>query len=566
MHKCIEFIYKHKYKILLIILYILFFIQMQNVFLFDDDFDVTYPIYLDQSLSLKLNFIAKKMKFFWFDWSGRIMGHLVVTSGLSLFGIKFFTFLNPIIIFLISFVCSKILGLIRKIDFDKILFFISLLIISMNVIIARETLYWAYGGILYIWGFLLGLIVFYYVFKYDLQESKFSLKIFTLLIFLIIIQAFFLEQLALIVIGFLFVFFINSLIHKKINYQYLMLFGISIISFCVSVSAPGNFDRVDVLVTNYTLFDKFVSKLLTFYQLVLDKNFCGLYVIFFSFLLIFNVISKKIDIKYYLPIGILIVGNLIFLLSDYIDIFPFLKLHINYNSFDLIDYKYLYNYSMVIFWLIFCTLYIFSFIFLIFKNFDNKKKFLSFLLFFSLISIIVPVVCLQYIGARYCLPFIIVIIMFIIDSILNCEKRVFISSAFIFLYFLIPSQYLNIYVVISLILIMILLLKFGYIVKTYNVLIFIMTIWVIFNFFITYKNYTYNKKINDYNEKVILNSNNNKIFLKEIPYNLEKYTWHTFFSDYTSYNIYYTYLNDYVSNYYGIDARKIVVIDSDVKR
>ena len=44
MKKVINFISKYKYVILLIILYIVFFLQMQLVYFYGDDFQVMYPI------------------------------------------------------------------------------------------------------------------------------------------------------------------------------------------------------------------------------------------------------------------------------------------------------------------------------------------------------------------------------------------------------------------------------------------------------------------------------------------------------------------------------------------
>ena len=78
-------------------------------------------------------------------------------------------------VFIALFLSLKIFDLFRKIDIPKYLFFFSFIIIGLNINISRESLYWSYGGILYIWGFTLTLFVIYIVCKYYLKEKEIPL-------------------------------------------------------------------------------------------------------------------------------------------------------------------------------------------------------------------------------------------------------------------------------------------------------------------------------------------------------------------------------------------------------
>ena len=124
MKRCLNFISKYKYLIGLIIVYILFFLQMQNVCFYGDDYEVLYPVHNEHNFSNVLSFCLQKMNYFWNEWSGRIVGHFTVSFVLSFFGIQFFRILNPIMVFFLIFLCLKIFSLFKKFDFTKLLFFI----------------------------------------------------------------------------------------------------------------------------------------------------------------------------------------------------------------------------------------------------------------------------------------------------------------------------------------------------------------------------------------------------------------------------------------------------------
>ena len=80
-------IYKYKYQILLVILYLILFVQMQNVFFYGDDYEILYPYHNPHDFLHILDYVLDKMHYFWYEWSGRIAVHFTVTFGSSMFGL-----------------------------------------------------------------------------------------------------------------------------------------------------------------------------------------------------------------------------------------------------------------------------------------------------------------------------------------------------------------------------------------------------------------------------------------------------------------------------------------------
>ena len=249
MKKVCQFIFRYKYVILLILLYGLMYMQMGNVFFYGDDFEVLYPVYNDRSNFIDVfRFSLQKMSYFWNDWSGRVVGHFIVSFGLSFFGINFFRFLNPIMVFILILLCLKILKLFVNFDIKKYLFFVSLVVFGVNLNLSRETLYWAYGGILYVWGFVLLLTVIYNVYRYYINNKKIPNLLFGLLLLLCIFQIFILEQLSFLLIAFFSILIFDLIKKKKKNNQIFTFLIISVICFIIFMLSPGNVDRTEPLV------------------------------------------------------------------------------------------------------------------------------------------------------------------------------------------------------------------------------------------------------------------------------------------------------------------------------
>ena len=174
MQKMLNFLNKNKYWIFVIILYILLFIQMQNVYMYADDYDVVFRL---DSFDTYLDIIASEMNRYFNHWSGRLIGHFTVISGLSLFGMNFFRFLNPIMVFIICLFISKIIKFKLDISLSKLIFWLTISILGIEFFITRECLYWADGTILYLWGYVPLIINIYIILKAFYKDKKLTIFI-----------------------------------------------------------------------------------------------------------------------------------------------------------------------------------------------------------------------------------------------------------------------------------------------------------------------------------------------------------------------------------------------------
>ena len=124
MEKLKRVLINKKYIIGIIVIYVLFVIKMQNVFFYGDDYDVLYPVHDEFSFENVFKFCINKVCYYWNNWSGRIIGHFMVSFFLSFFGLTFFRFFNPIMIFSVVFLSLKIFNLIKKINVNKFSFYL----------------------------------------------------------------------------------------------------------------------------------------------------------------------------------------------------------------------------------------------------------------------------------------------------------------------------------------------------------------------------------------------------------------------------------------------------------
>ena len=528
MKKVINFISKYKYVILLIILYIVFFLQMQLVYFYGDDFQVMYPIHNDRSFGNILIYCLKEMSFFWNEWSGRLVGHFIVSFGLSFFGIQFFRILNPIMVFIMIYLCLKIFSLFKNIDLKKCLFYFSLIVIGFNVHIARETLYWAYGGILYIWGFNLTLFVIYFVYKYYLLNKKIKKSLLILLSLICFLHMFILEQLSFILIVFLFFILIASWKKQNNIKEIILLLIISIIGFLISSLAPGNFLRAYHLIDEISLYTNLQSifgKIQFFFNMLLNPNLFGIYFLIFDLIINYKYISKlngHHKIFKLIPCIILISYIFIFLLYKIFDV-NILFFHNNQDAMEIFS-SYEFQKIPIINIILMYTYYfilVISVLYISCVSLWKDKKFLFLSLIVTFISTIIPVIFIRYMGIRYYLYFLLTMIIISFDCIHDM-----------------PKNALN--------------LKFLYVFEVICSLILICNIISIFN------GYLRNSKINLMNSKALIENNNKIIVIDEIPYEDFVYTWHSIYTDYRGNHSYYGfYLNEFYENFYSIDTNNI---------
>lgn len=568
MQRIINNIKKNKYIYLLIILYIFFFFQMQLIHFYGDDYQVLYPINGNRNFWDILNFCLNKMSYFWNEWSGRIVGHFTVSFGLSMFGIQFFRIINPIMIFIMIFLSLKILQLITKFDFTKYLFYFSLIIIGCNIYISRESLYWAYAGILYIWGFNLTLIVIYYVYKFYISKKNMPIYLKIILVLLCIIQSFILETLSITIILFLILIVFFNIKNKTKNNFYIILLIITIISFLISAFAPGNFPRTIPLkdeLQGFNLIQIILGKGHGLFTMIFHPNIYGFYIGILIILVIKNYLKEECK-KFYYKIPVIFGLSYFFFVFIY-KIFGFnILLFFQTRNIDVLQY-----YNENIFHLILIILYyillVCSIFYMIYKTTFKKNKFFFFSIIISFISSIVPIIFIRYIGARYYLFFLINILIISLNYIIDLKKYKINIVDIICLIIISFSE-------ISLLIILLIFLlrtifsrkKNDFYKNSLMVIGCFILISIIINIVVVFKGYNYNNKIYEKNDQLLsnahnINNHNGIVLLSEIPYKYSLYSWHSNVLDFNNYHIYYGfYLNEFYSEYYGFDMEKVRII------
>lgn len=541
---------------------------MQLIHFYGDDYQVLYPIHGNRNFFDILNYCLDKMNFFWYQWSGRIVGHFTVSFGLSLFGIQFFRIINPVMVFVMIFLSLKILQLIRDFDFTKYLFYISLIIIGCNIYISRETLYWAYSGILYIWGFNLTLFVIYFVYKYYLKNKKIPMFLKIILSICCILQAFTLETLIFITIAFLILMIIFCIKNKK-NYSFLViLLLISITGFLISAFAPGNVLRVDPLkveLQGFNVLQIILGKVHGLFTMIFHPSIYGFYMGILLLLICKNYL-KTTKRNFYYKIPLVIVLSYFIIIFIYkvfnINILLFFEIH----NIDILQF-YEYNSIYLILIHIYYVLLMGSIFFMIFKTTFKQNKFFFFSIVITFISTIIPVICIRYIGSRYYLFFLMNLILLIINYILDLKS---LKISFIDIICIIIVSFSKYGILIMLFLFLLSFILFrnnkSFYNKSFNLVILCIFLSIIINLGVVFNGYKYNDKIYKENDKKLsdvsnLASDDFIIILSEIPYKYGLYSWHSNVLDFNNYHIYYGfYLNDFYSNYYGFDMNKVRVL------
>lgn len=578
MKKLIDFIIKYKYIILLILLYTFFFIQMQFIHFYGDDFEVLYPLHNIHTFSNILSFCLDKMSYFWSSWSGRIVGHFIVSFGLSFFGIQFFRILNPIMIFILVYLCLKILSLFKKFDFQKYFFVLSLIIIGFNIYISRETLYWAYGGILYVWGFILTLLVVYFVYKHYLEDKKLSLPLMIIISFLCIIQTFIIEQLSFMLISFLFIMLIVYLKKKKNYSQILFLLCVSIIGFLTSALAPGNIVRTEPLIEElelYTDLEIFLGKTHGFFNWIFNPKLLGVYISIFILLISKNYLStlnKKDKFIKKIPYLISISYFFIVLISGLfnINILKFYEdtdvLYLMYDNNALSSVEYaIMNVRMIVI-IIYYLLLTISIFYMTFKVFWKKQRFLFLSLVITFIPCIITAILIRYVGIRYYIYFLISIIMISLYCIINQNNKSFTLEDLLFIGIILPFKY-SIAVTLLIMVVMFLSPTIRYFIENkvnYITMILGLTV-LIFNLFSTFFGYIRNDKIYQSNEKILSSASDIGAFAVDaIPDRDKLYTWHSISMRWNETSSYYGfYLNKFYESYYQLNMDNVYIKTED---
>lgn len=485
MKKLFNFIIKYKYILLLVLLYVLFFVQMQNVQLYADDYDVI----INNRDNLFID-IFNSLKNFFFYWSGRLLGHLIVVSGLSIFGIQFFRILNPIFLFFFCLLITKLIKLNNKIETAKLLFYISLFILGVDIYINRQLLYWTYSGVLYLWGYVPMLLIIYFIFDCYRNNKKISNCRLIISIILSIIVMLMMESSAIIIWLLLFLVNIKNRINDKKLFSLLI-----IITFCLILIffLPGNLYRLIQEQQTFSFMINFSNKFSLFNKYILLSN--GI----FNMICLLSIILCIKNFNEYKVKNICIITfllNILFFIN--VRIYNFLE----FNWEKANDYVY-----------IIVIVYLILNVYLLLRL-KSQYSFQKYLLLSGIISTIASIILIHYQTERIYFPLIITFFIIIIDFYLDAsfKNKTLILLTAIFLF--------NIKIGILCVFIGILL--WSKCNKLNYVFFFIFCLLNLNNFFVTIYCYYQNSLIFNYNIKEINQAKfnyDNNIYLKKLKFN-----------------------------------------------
>ena len=573
MEKCLSFFKKYKYVFLIIILYIILFIQMQNIYFYGDDYQVLYPLHANRNFFSILKFCIDKMHWFWTSWSGRITGHFIVSFGLSFFGIQFVRILNPIMLFLMIFLMIKIVSLFIKVDIKKWVFWISFVFLGVNIYISREILYWSYASILYVWGFVLTLFVMYFVLKKFCRNEKISIMQVIVFSCLIFIQSFIIEQLNVILLATLLLLNILDKVNtKKINKKMMILLIISICGSIISIMAPGNMIRTDPLVeelVGVSFLKIMLGKIHCFLNILFNNRLYGVYLIGFSLIIGYSYKKKikKCNIFNMLPL-IFIYSLITIILLERLFGFNILGGYTELDALYIFYYTTDYTWIVLIIRMLYYLMILGSIIYMFLKTIDKNAKLLAMILGICFISTILPTVLIRYTATRYYLFLFAMIIVMSIYYIVKENAKMFDLKMMMFFLILFPN---DIYIYILLVII---ILKFFFestfeeFIDKHKLLLSKLLIisYLSLNFGDAILGYSRNSATHQNNINVMGNYDKNVIMkIKAIPYKNRLYGWHTIYTNYSynSYSYYGFYLNAFYEDFYEIDTSNIVIEEKE---
>lgn len=526
IQKIFNFIKKYKYIILLIILYFIFYLHMQNIYLYADDYNVINILKVSKNLQTVIYWD------YFMSWSGRLIGHSIVTAGLGYFGIQFFRFLNPIFLFLFCFYIAKILNIKGKYNVFKLTFFISLIILGLNIQLLREFLYWTDGTILYFWAYVPMLVIVYFVFDYFINNKDYSNLRFFISLFFITIINFTMESTGVLVIVMLFLICIDNFINKKMDKKILFLLIFSSIMLLGCYFIPGNLNRLyaqNEVFVKANLLQKFIIKIPIYFDSLFSQSIFSILLII-SGILVYFLIKRKDKLCKICSLFLTIINCLLF---------------VNVFIYQFIDFL---NCNSIVFSVLF--LYLIMNVLACWIISKDVHRFYFYIVISGICANLTSIILIDYNTMRFYLPLVFSFIIYIINFYLNADDKIkkFILWLFCFVF---NWQ-------LGLILLLIIFIFYKFFRKKLYLLSYLLTILFIlinmFNFSVTMYYYYQNSRIFDNNIDVLKHvdrSKNNIIYLKRLPY--PEYGYHLPDS--------YSYMEDWYSDYYEIQNQTIIWID-----
>ncbi len=543
MKKVVAFLLKYKYQILLLILYILFFLQMQNVFYYADD----YSILVSDKYNIH-NYIDF-LSWFFYDWSGRLLGHFLVLIILNFGNYVVFRVLNPIFLFCICFFLARIIDVKKKYNQSQLIFLFSLVFVGLNVKISKEILYWTYGTVLYLWGSLPLFIIVYFLLDCIINDKEMSKCRFVVCCVLFFIVSFFMES--TLIFGIVFLLFIlqDKKLKSRKSIKRILLFSI----FCLVLLLliPGNIARLRTENGDLNFLSSFIYKMKDYFNFLFNTSSIIRCIFMLSVISNINLLKKSKSLFNFVCSVFLLCFNIVILFCFLLSIkINFINLN---NGFFIVTFIYL-------------ILNVYNF-FISFK--DGQKKYYMYLVIAGICSSLVSILLVSYNIYRFYLLLIVSMTMLLLYCYFNSNKKQR------FLILLLYSIFINYYISILLLIVGLIycLKKFDY----YKINKLLICLFVGYHLFcfgdIMYHYYVNSKAVRYNNEKLYyirkykseLEKNgfsnislmsffdyNGCIELKRIKY--EEYSYHTADN--------YDYVLEWYKNYFKINDYEISWIDS----
>ena len=301
---------KNKYKVLIIFTIFLSFLlfQIHYVGLYYDDYGYASLTYLkgttwQKGMSAGITDVIKFLIYHYNNWGGRVLWFFLEIILLKL-STTAFKIVQVIFTTLIYYLIYKIISKITKIDNWKLALGTILCFGLVDLMVLRESYYWATASVLYILPFLPILLVIYLTI-----DKRRNLFINILCILLAIIGAWSQEQISIFFVSYLGLMTIYRFFIEKEKNKWDIFITISaIIGFIILMMSPGSKERMTETSYFYNL--DLIHKILRNIPLIIKENFCEntrlFSILFFStslYLMFTNI--KKFKYKIIINIGII---------------------------------------------------------------------------------------------------------------------------------------------------------------------------------------------------------------------------------------------------------------------
>lgn len=240
MKKISSFIKKRRVLLIFLIFFLLLLLQYQFLYLYHDDYGYASLSYAVDIGNEGLHYgISNILKFLWLHylhWGGRVTSFFVECSLLRL-GLSLYRLVQSIVVTLIFYLIYKIAKENSKIEDYKIAIFTVSLYGILDLMNLRDSFFWISASVNYVFPtlYFLALVVF-------MRQEKYNNKFIYFLQFLLVfLTAFSHEQTSAMLLFYLILTLIEEKVkNKKIKKVSIIRFIIALIGFALLLFCPGN--------------------------------------------------------------------------------------------------------------------------------------------------------------------------------------------------------------------------------------------------------------------------------------------------------------------------------------